>query len=309
MFVGLGAYLGLTAFLEVADIRSLVLPRYINDSTAGIHFGRARGPFLEAGADGLALFMCLVACAVARVVWASRLARAAAASAGVLCAIGIVLTLTRQVWVASVLATATTLAIVPSLRRYVVPAVLGSVACAALVIASVPGLQARAQDRAQSVRPVWDRLNSDRAALNMVAERPLLGFGWDSFPTESVNHYRLAAGYPLTTVDRVHNVLLGYAAELGLIGLTLWLATLAAAVSGMTRRGPPVVEPWRSGLIAIVVCWLVVSNFAPLAYAFPNYVLWLWAGIVYGALREPEPGRDRARAVGRSVMVRQPQPA
>jgi prolipoprotein diacylglyceryltransferase len=35
---------------------------------------------------------------------------------------------------------------------------------------------------------------------------------------------------------------------------------------------------WREGLLAFAVCWLVVSNFAPLGYTFSNYLLWIGAG-------------------------------
>src|SRR5438093_1302521 len=78
--VALGAYLGLTAVFEGLGLDALIVPRYIADPGAGIHFGRARGPFVEAVADGLALFGCGVAAAVAfthwRAPWARRLALA-----------------------------------------------------------------------------------------------------------------------------------------------------------------------------------------------------------------------------------------
>ncbi len=41
-------------------------------------------------------------------------------------------------------------------------------------------------------------------------------------------------------------------------------------------------EPWRLGLIAIALAWFVQANFAPLAYAFDNYLPWLFAGVALG---------------------------
>ena len=38
-------------------------------------------------------------------------------------------------------------------------------------------------------------------------------------------------------------------------------------------------RPWRLGLLAVAVMWLVVASFGPLSYAFANTVLWLFAGI------------------------------
>ena len=42
-------------------------------------------------------------------------------------------------------------------------------------------------------------------------------------------------------------------------------------------------------MIAVAIAWFVQSNLSPLDYAFDNYVVWLWAGIVVG-------GRERATA-------------
>src|SRR5436190_14005533 len=56
--VVIGAYLGITALLEEVDLNQLIVPDYITDPTVGIHFNRARGPFVEAAANGLALYGC-----------------------------------------------------------------------------------------------------------------------------------------------------------------------------------------------------------------------------------------------------------
>jgi hypothetical protein len=83
-------------------------------------------------------------------------------------------------------------------------------------------------------------------------------------------------------------VLLSNSSELGLVGLGLWLLILSLAVVGpAVRRVSREIEPWRIGLIAIVVAWFLQLNFTPLDYAFDNYVIWLWAAIVItGAVRE-----------------------
>jgi hypothetical protein len=63
----------------------------------------------------------------------------------------------------------------------------------------------------------------------------------------------------------------------------LWLLSTGLAVwMALRRRGPPELVPWRYGLIAISVLFLVVSGFV-YPYLFGVVVLWVWAGIVYGA--------------------------
>jgi O-antigen ligase len=196
--------------------------------------------------------------------------------------VGIVFTLTRQVWLAAVAGSVVTMASRRELRRWLIPAaVAGAVGVLGLFLA-VPGFSARADNRLNDERPVWDRLNSDEATLRMIGERPLLGFGWGTFPARSFDYYRLANDRPLTTVGKPHNVFLGNGAELGALVLLAWIAALAIAVGGgVRRRGPPELDRWRTGLIAIAVAWLVVANFTPMGYAFCHSVLWLWAGICW----------------------------
>ena len=67
-------------------------------------------------------------------------------------------------------------------------------------------------------------------------------------------------------------------------------------------RAPPAVEPWRLALIAVAIAWFVQANLTPLDYAFDNYLIWLWAGIVVGG-RERGPGR---RCVSLRVANRAP---
>jgi O-antigen ligase len=276
--VGVGLYLGVTALLETTGPASLVVPGYIADATVGIHYGRARGPFVEAAGNGLALFICGVACAMALVQW--RRHRWPAALGLLLCAMGIEFTLTRQVWLAAAAGSLVAMLAHPVLRRWVVPAAVLGAAVVSAALLAVPGFTGKAETRFSSQRPVWDRLNSNDAALRMVAERPLAGFGWYRFGDRSRDYYRLAADRALTTVGRAHNVLLGYAAELGVLAAIAWVACLLVAIGGaLRRRGPPDLDVWRAGLVAVAVAWLVVANFTPMGYAFVHSVLWLWAGL------------------------------
>ena len=51
---------------------ALVFPKYILDPNYGIHVARGRGPFVDAVANGLALYTCSVMCAIAVASWRSR---------------------------------------------------------------------------------------------------------------------------------------------------------------------------------------------------------------------------------------------
>jgi O-antigen ligase len=276
---GTGLYLGVTAILETVGPAWLVFPRYIMDPGVGIHFGRARGPFVEAAGDGLAMIFCGVAAAVA---FAGRRHRLLALIALAACAVGIVFTLTRQIWLAAIVATLMTMVARRGLRVWLVPTAFAGALAVAAIFSFVPGFSGRADSRLADRNPVWDRLNSDEATLRMIGERPIQGFGWYSFAERGRPYYRLAPDRPLTTVGRPHNVFLAYGAELGVPATLAWIAALLVAIGGgLRRRGPPDLDRWRAGLVTVACAWFVVANFTPMGYAFDHAVLWLWAGLCW----------------------------
>lgn len=282
VLVAVGGYLGVTAVAEGLHLNALIFPSYILDPVFGLHHGRARGPFVEAVANGLGLIMCGTAATVALVLWRDAFARLIAAAVLVLCCAGVVFTLTRAVWIAAAAALLVALLSSRGTRRWLLPAAVGAVAIVGSAFLAVPGLSERADQRAQDERPVWDRLNTDAAAIRMIEARPLQGFGWNTFQTASDDYMRQAPSYPLTGAGLVvHNVFLSHAAELGLIGVGLWALAFIAAIGGaiVTRAGPEL-EPWRVGLVAVAIAWLVVAAFGPLGYAFHTLLLWTWAGVV-----------------------------
>ena len=282
-----GAYLGLTALFEAVGADALVFPKYILDPAVGIHAERARGPFVEAVANGLALYACAVAALVSLSVWRSTALRVLAVGVAILCGLGIIFTLTRAIWLASVVASLVALAADRRLRRFLVPSVAVAGVLVLVAVLLVSTLSQQAEQRAGDQLPLWDRLNTNAAAERMIAERPLFGFGWDRYSGANVDYLRQGEDYPLTGVGLdVHNVFLARAVELGLLGAALWLAAFLVAIGSPIVRGPPVFTPWRLGLLAIAVHWVIVANFGPLSYAFPTFLLWLWAGVVRAERRE-----------------------
>jgi putative inorganic carbon (hco3(-)) transporter len=278
----LGAYLGLVALLETLGADSLIYPRYITNPNVGILPNRARGPFVEPATFGVALFTCAAACVVAWRAWPRAHIRLALVAIGLLCSAGLLFTLTRQVWVASMAAVVLVAIAVRPFRRYLLPAAVVGAAGTALLLATVPGLSAKASERRNQEGTVWDRLNLDHAAINAIEDRPLFGVGWDSWTKKNLDYFELNPNYPLTAVadGPVHNVFLAYGAQIGLIGLTLWVAGMLIGVGGtLMRRGPPEIQPWRAFLLGVFAFFVVVANFE-FVQVFPNLIVWLLAGVV-----------------------------
>ena len=297
--VALGAYLGLTALFESVGLRALVFPGYISDPAVGIHFGRARGPFVEAVANGMGLFTCATAAAVGLSRWEGWRARYACWAVIALCTVGLLLTLdpldlavVRRRGRAAFLAA-------PRLRGWLSRARCSATLAVTGALAALPALNQRVDERSTEQSSVWVRKNTSRAAVDMIQARPETGFGWQTFQTASAPYFRQAATYPAIGVGQgVHNVFLSNAAELGIPGAVLWACALVLAIGGaLLRRAPPALGAWRVGLVALAVQWLIVANLTPLPWAFPTLVLWTWAGVALAA-GTVAPARQPAERTG-----------
>jgi putative inorganic carbon (HCO3(-)) transporter len=282
VFVGCGLYLGLTALFEAIGLNALVFPHYIIDPSVGIHIERARGPFAEAVANGMGLYGCAVASAVAWTTWTTRpRGRVLAAVVCILCLLGTVFTLTRAVWLATVIATGLAMLLTHRTRRFLVPAIAVGVVAVLGALLLVPSFATQFDERRGDERSVWDRYNTNRAGMAAVKDEPLFGLGWQTWREKGQPYFQLSPDYPLTgTIIEIHNVPLSLAAELGLVGLGLWAMSFLFGIGGgILRPGPTELDPWRLGLVALAVHWLVVASFGPLSYAFPTLLLWAWAGV------------------------------
>ncbi len=277
----LALYLGFTAIFEIVRPQALVFPRYIIDPLVGIQFGRARGPFIASEAMGLALFQTGLVAAYATTVYTGARRLLAAAAAGS-CALGVFLTLTRSIWVGSVLGLILIGVKQPALRRRLPLIVVGIAATLAVAVAVVPGLQAQVSERAGTTRSVYDRQNTNAAALRIIEERPLTGVGWVRFIDVSRDYVRQADTYPVTNVEiEVHNVVLSRAAELGVLGAALWvLAVLMGPVRAALSRTRADLRGWQLAQLGGLVCWGVSVLLSPVPYPFPNLAVFLLAGLV-----------------------------
>ncbi len=289
--VVLGIYLGGTAVLEMVGPTSLVVPRYIMDPGAGILFGRARGPFVAAEANGMVLATCFFASGLASTRF-SGWWRAAAVLALPLTGLGVVLTLTRSVWLGTLVGAVVVALTVPALRRRLPALAVGAVVVVASVPVLAPALSDVLVERLTTQRSVHDRQNTNAAGLRAVAEHPLTGVGWVRFLEVGTDYVRQDDDFPVTNVRiEIHNVVLARAAETGLPGAALWVGAVLAGPVRAARRLTPTgtggvdrhgadLAGWRLVLIGTGAVWLSCIMLSPVPYPLPNYLLWLLSGIV-----------------------------
>ncbi len=232
VMTGLGVYLALTAMAEAAGLWSLVFPRYIADPTLGIHFGRARGPTLNAASMGLYLTACLW-CAwtlLGQVRRGWQLVLLVALSA---MALGVVLTFTRSTW----LGLAASGLVVFGLwlpRRLRLPAV-GAVVMAAALLMVVDWhhlVQLQREDTAaESQHSVSQRVSFTYVSWQMFKDHPVFGVGFGRFYDRKLPYLSdRSQDFELESLRQLnhHNTLLSLLTETGLVGLGTFLALLAA---------------------------------------------------------------------------------
>ncbi len=223
-----GIYLAITAIFEVAGAWSLVYPRYISNPLIGIHFGRARGPFLQSVRLGMYLVTAL-AVTWTTLVWQSRRGKG-----GQLVGLGLAglfgiaafLTYTRSIWLAVLLGAAivTAWTFRGGYRRSIL---FGMVA---LVLVAVPLKESfltikreyRAQDTVESTKM---RAVFAYVSWLMFKDHPLAGVGFGHFPhvKESYLNDRQTS-LRLGSIQGYvhHNSWLSLLVELGLPGLILY---------------------------------------------------------------------------------------
>lgn len=310
-FVGLGLYLGVTAIFEALGPRSFVFPSYvIHTDLAESGVVEVSGPFQSPVAEGFAVYACAVASLIAFTRWRGWRRKYLAAFVGVTCMFACFATLERGVWIAAGVATVAAALATRKGRRWLVPGALVCVIGLGAVLTLSSQLSQRTSERANYERSVWDRENQNAAGLRMVAARPLFGFGWGRFESDSLPYFRLPATYPMVgsvggvaigqpqQVPPLHNTHLSYAVELGIVGWLLWLLCLITAiVSAVQRPGPADLAPWKLGLIAIATFFLIVSFFDPHEQPFPMLLLLVWAGVAYGSAPLHERGPRQQRQI------------
>jgi putative inorganic carbon (hco3(-)) transporter len=304
--VGIGAYLGLTAVFETIGPQALVFPRYIHHLDVARGISEAVGPFAAVVPEGFACYGCGVAAIIASFQWRGGWRWIAAAVAFV-SLLGSFLSLERGVWIGAVAGGVAVAVFARDVRRWFIPAAAICAVAVTVVLTLSPTLGSATTTRLNDRYPVWDRQNQTAAAFRMIDAKPLFGFGWNNYANTATDYFQLARNYPLTgypssvtiqvsnpgpgggkvtvasrggVTGALHDSYLTFAVELGLVGAALWLVSVFWGLGGaIFSRGSPELRPWRLGLLALTVCFLVIAAVDPLSQNFTQLLLWTWAGV------------------------------
>ncbi len=286
------AYLVVVAILFFLGATNMIFPSFIVDDSIGIHADRARGPFLQAVANGLALnLLGLLALDTFR---RKRLGSLAAAFLFVALPVAIIATKTRAVWLsfaASVLALIFTSPSRRVRRVCTTLAVLGIIGAISALV-----LQDRDNsfiDRLQEKSPVEFRLAVYQAGWEMFLMKPIHGWGFDAMQTEltrSVSEFHQKEFF-------LHNTYLEIAVQHGLIGLSLYIWLIIDLFRIGVSRPAKTLPPQGSFMDAqfrklwpiLLVAYLLNACFVVMNYQYVNALVFTIAGILASQNRAPAP--------------------
>jgi O-antigen ligase len=270
------AYLTFTAIMFLAGIHELVFPSYILDESIGINADRARGPFLQAVANGMTLnILGLLAIASyhrgrLRGIWAAGLLPLLVA---------IVATKTRAVWLSFAVSVMWLLLRERQKRLRSAWSVLALAGVIGLLfIFRVGETTGTLEDRLQDRHTVEFRMAAYQAGWEMFLSGPLTGRGAVELKAELADRIRGFRGESFG----VHNTYLEILLEHGIVGIALygWLMVALFRLGRKRPEDPSSVASLRSVWPLLLSVYLVNGTFVVMNYLFVNGLLFTFAGIL-----------------------------
>jgi len=211
------AYLSFTAIAFLMGAKSLIFPRFILDESLGYHADRARGPFLQAVANGVSLN--LLGLLALRAFMRGRIRGLRAAVLLAALPVAILATMTRAVWLSFAVSVAVlTVRSHNRKLRWICVAVTVAGSLALLIALSFEDQRRALMDRLHESGPVDFRKAVYAGGWQMFLEKPLTGWGVNRMPEELARHvsgYKERELYP-------HNTYLELLVEHGIVGLALY---------------------------------------------------------------------------------------
>jgi putative inorganic carbon (hco3(-)) transporter len=280
------AYLSFVSIAFLVGAKSWIWPEFILDESLGYHADRARGPFLQAVANGVSLNLLGLLAFHSWRRGTLRGIRAVVLLGAV--PLAIVATMTRAVWLSFAGTMAILLWRAGRLRNAVFAIVL--LAAGGFALCDCLNLGDALSDRLQERGPVDFRKAVYEGSWQMFLERPWTGWGVNQMPEELARHvsgYRESVLYP-------HNTYLELLVEHGLIGLSLyaWLMwELLKLRKGVHRRDgrDSFLDVDFRGLwpLLLAVYW-VNASVVVMNYQFVNGFIFTLGGMLEGQRRSAE---------------------
>ncbi len=305
-FVIVGFYLGITGIFEHFKLNYLVFPSYIMYPGVGTHWGRARGPFVQASVNGTVLGVIFFIAFYLLFQKYKKWVRIFFSISIIFMLAALLFTYTRACWLAFLLASLVIPVFFPRMRKMFMASVLAML----IVIFTQFSLEQfktsthsesrfferdtstveEITERVTSINPIYSRINLYGASWRMFREKPFFGFGFNTFQEVSPQYFSTIKGIPYMQFGlNSHDTLSGVLVELGLVGLSFIVFIIFYILKISTRlyyQLPPGVFSGK-GLVAIfwgvsIVFFINIQFIEMKLFQFPNALFFLMVGIIVG---------------------------
>jgi O-antigen ligase len=280
------AYLSFTAIAFLCRMHFLIFPRFILDESLGFHADRARGPLLQAVANGVSIN--LLGLLAFHAIQRGTLRGAKAWLLLSSLPFAILATMTRAVWVSFAASVVWSAALTKShrLRRvFFVLAVAGVVGL--IVLLNVDHYASQLGERLEERGPIDYRAAVYQGGWEMFLQRPWFGWGIHQMPAELPRHvsgYHERVLYP-------HNTYLELVVEHGIVGLTLYvwlmweLLRLGKGWSPSSENVGFLNRQFHRMWPVILAVYWTNAVMVVMSYQFVNGLLFTMAGMLAGQRR------------------------
>jgi O-Antigen ligase len=290
VLIGLALAFAAVGFVEYATRRLLLNPKVIASNELEEYF-RVNSLFFDPNIYGR--FLAIVMLGLAAVLLWERRPRTTALAAGALGVLwgGLVLTLSQSGF-AALLAGLFVLALLRYPIAKVAPWMVATLAVGLVVVLAFPSALRLELGDAESLDDATSgRYELMRGAAELAADRPLWGWGSGSFAEE---YREQGFGAESDAVAASHTIPLTVAAEQGVIGLAVYLALLAAALSRLLNRARN--DPARAFVAAAFVA-LVLHTWMYAAF-LEDPITWALLAVGASLARRPRHRRPSASSLG-----------
>jgi O-antigen ligase len=300
VLIGLALVFTAIGFVEYATRSLLLNPKVIASNELEEYF-RVNSLFFDPNIYGR--FLALVMLGLAAVLLWERRPRTVYLATAALVVLwgGLVLTLSQSSFAALLAGLCVLAALRFSLAR-VLPFAVGALAIGLVVVLAFPSALRLDLGDTESIDDATSgRYELIRGGIDLAGDRPLWGYGSGSFAEEY-----LAQGFGARSdaVAASHTIPLTVLAEQGIIGLAVYLALLAAALSRLLGHARD--NPYRAyiaaGFVAVIVhTWLYAAF-------LEDPVTWTLLAVGAVLARQPRTRRASADALGAEPAGLDPEP-
>lgn len=282
------AYLSFTAIVFLLGLHDLVFPKFILDPNLGYHADRARGPFLQAVANGVSLniLALLVLHGYRRGSFRSMKTLVVLGSVP----IAILATMTRAVWLSFAGSLLCLVFVAKNAKARLASIAVMTVAVGGLgVVMSTTQFGSVLGDRFQDSGSVEFRQAVYAGGWKMFLDRPITGWGFHQMPValpKYVGEFNDKVLYP-------HNTYLEILVENGLLGLSLhawlmWELWRLGRGKDHGREARGFMDSFRRWWPILLAVYWANAAVVVMSYQFVNGILFTVAGILATQRRRAE---------------------